>query len=83
MEKEYKRNTCGRPIKHRGNCLKCNYERKLKEVTGNEEFPKSLLEDNDYGDRLLLRRVQQGNEKFKRYVFKKYKYSCGYVKKIM
>lgn len=47
----------------------------------NENFIKSLLEKDAYGDRLLLRRIQSGNENFRKYVLGKYGYACFFCKR--
>lgn len=87
--KKYSCQVCGRPINHLGNCLLCNLKIKNHEpltpdqnLSDNQEFReleelrKSLLGEDYYGDRMLLRRKQSGNEKFRKYVIEKYKEKC-------
>jgi hypothetical protein len=80
---------CGRPINHKGNCLGCNIKKnktggleKINAEFGSvENFLKSLLEENDYGERLWLRRKQNNDKFFREYIFKKYGDICFLCKR--
>lgn len=86
---KYQCETCGRLINHIGNCLACNIKKKYQEaviqpskykpqdkIKDIEEFTKSILNKDEYGERLLIKRKQNKDENFRKYVFERYKNSC-------
>jgi hypothetical protein len=87
--KKYQCEMCGRPINQKGNCLPCNYKKKYgkpfvsrtkyekqTKSIGAESFIKSILDKDEYGNRLLIKRKQNKDENFRKYIFERYRNSC-------